>query len=132
MKLEVAPSAPSGKSFITFKNTDPGRSAHLLQGIPIDGTQVKRFRLSGWIKTREIRPGPKLHDVPMIAVSFYDERRNDLGFRMLGPFLADSDWREVQKKVAVPRAARDLILRVGLFGATGTASFDNLRVEKLP
>jgi len=131
LELEVDRMAPSGKSFITFKNTDLGRSAHLLQGLPIDAAQVKRIRLSGWIKTRNIQPGPKVHDVPMIAVSFYDEKRNDLGFRTLGPFLGDNDWREVRQRVTVPRAARELILRIGLFGATGSASFDNLRIEKL-
>jgi len=131
MTLEMDPSAPSGEHFITFKNTDPGRSAHLLQGIPIDGTRVQRVRLSGWVKTHQIRPGSHSHEVPMIAVSFYDERRNDLGFRILGPFLGDRDWHQIQKKVTVPRAARELILRVGLFGATGNASFDNLRIEKL-
>ncbi len=131
LELETNASAPSGKSFITFKNTDLGRSAHLLQGVPIDGRQVKRIRLSGWIKTRAIRVGTKMHEVPMIAISFYDERRGDLGFRSLGPFLGDSDWHQVEKKVTVPRAARELILRIGLFGATGIASFDDLRIETL-
>jgi|GEM_PF-15291 len=131
LKLVTDPSAPSGKNFITFKNTDLGRSAHLLQGIPIDGTRVRQFRLSAWIKTRDIHPGPKLYDVPMIAVSFYDEKRNVLGYRTLGPYLGNNPWREVRQQVTVPRAARELILRIGLFGATGEASFDNLRIEKL-
>jgi len=128
LALQQNPSAPAGKSYITFNNSDRGRSAHLLQGIPIDGSQIKRIRLSGWVKTENIRLGSKAQEVPMIAVSFYDEKRNDLGFHYLGPFLGDFDWRKVERKLAVPRATRELILRVGLFGATGTASFDQIQI----
>jgi protein-L-isoaspartate(D-aspartate) O-methyltransferase len=131
LELESSPSTPSGKSYITFNNTDRSRSAHLLQGIPIDGSQIKRIQLSGWVKTRNIHLGTRTHEVPMIAVSFYDEKRNDLGFHFLGPFLGDTDWRKVKRNLVVPGAARELILRVGLFGATGTASFDQIQIEPI-
>jgi hypothetical protein len=32
----------------------------------------------------------------------------------------------------VPATAREMIVRVGLFGATGVAGFDDLRLEVVP
>ena len=60
----------------------------------------------------------------MIAVSFYDSDRNELGTYWLGPFLGTMPWRGVSRLVRVPPKTHELILRIGLFGATGRADFD--------
>jgi protein-L-isoaspartate(D-aspartate) O-methyltransferase len=123
--------APDGKHVVTFTNTQPGLSAHLLQGFGIDGRQVKLLEVSGWVTTKDIVASVKSEEAPFIAVTLYDANRRELGHQFLGPFLGNSNWREVKKTLRIPDNAREGILRIGLFGATGTASFDNIQFRRI-
>lgn len=122
--------APNGKRFARFQNETPGRNSHLLQGIAIDGREVSQIRLSGSVRTKEIKKGSTTDAMPMIAISLYDELRRDLGTFFLGPFRGTRSWRSHSRLIRVPVGTREGILRVGLFGATGTADFDDIKLEK--
>jgi protein-L-isoaspartate(D-aspartate) O-methyltransferase len=132
LQFETANDAPRGDHFVTFRNSDTGRSAHLLQGVPIDGRRVAELELSAWIKTSNVVPGNQRDELPMVILSFFDENRRDLGARWLGPFHGTSQWHKVEKTMPVPPTAREGILRIGLFGATGEASFDDVRLVPTP
>ncbi|WP_235908670.1 protein-L-isoaspartate(D-aspartate) O-methyltransferase [Roseiconus nitratireducens] len=121
--------APQGEHFARFRNETPGRNSHLLQGIAIDGREVSQIRLSGMVRTEGIEKGPTSDAMPMIAISLYDELRRDLGTFHLGPFRGSRPWRTHSRLVRIPHQAREAILRVGLFGATGQADFDAVTVE---
>ena len=123
--------APQGTAFARFMNETPGLNSHLLQGIAIDGRQVSMIRLSGKCRTDDVRKGPEVESMPMIAISLYDELRRDLGTYWLGPFRGTRDWRDASRLIRVPLDTREAILRVGLFGATGTADFDQISVERI-
>ncbi|WP_182869452.1 protein-L-isoaspartate(D-aspartate) O-methyltransferase [Stieleria mannarensis] len=123
--------APQGKRYARFRNETPGRNSHLLQGIAIDGREVSQIRLSGTVRTEDIQKGPGSDAMPMIAISLYDELRSDLGTYYLGPFRGSRDWRQHSRLIRVPIKTREAILRVGLFGATGQADFDDVRLEKI-
>jgi protein-L-isoaspartate(D-aspartate) O-methyltransferase len=103
----------------------------LLQGFGIDGRQVKLLEVSGWVTTKDIVASVKSEEAPFIAVTLYDANRRELGHQFLGPFLGNSNWREVKKTLRIPDNAREGILRIGLFGATGTASFDNIQFRRI-
>ncbi|MCH7725592.1 MAG: protein-L-isoaspartate(D-aspartate) O-methyltransferase [Planctomycetes bacterium] len=122
--------APEGMQFVNFKNQDDGRAAHLLQGFSVDGRSVKTLALSASIKYENVRPGNSINELPLVAVSFYDSQRRELSFEYLGPFRGTADWHRKSKSIRVPPLAREGILRIGLFGATGEISFDNVRMEK--
>lgn len=122
-------SAPQGDHFVSFQNDSPGRSAHLLQGFAIDGTQVGRIDLSAWVRCEQVQVGQASHQVPLVAVSFYDQNRRELGARWLGPFRGNLDWKRYEDSIPVPRTAREGILRIGLFGATGKVSFDDVQIR---
>lgn len=128
---DADPAAPDGKHVVKFNNSQPGLSAHLLQGFGIDGRQVKQLEVSGWVTTKEIVANLKRDEAPFIAVTLYDANRRELGHQFLGPFLGDSAWHEVKKTLRVPDNAREGILRIGMFGATGTASFDKIQFRKV-
>ncbi|TWU42714.1 protein-L-isoaspartate(D-aspartate) O-methyltransferase [Novipirellula artificiosorum] len=121
----------SGKAFVRFENETPGLSSHLLQGIPIDGKQVSMIRLSGRVRTDGVQIGPDPESLPMIAISLYDEQRRDLGTYWLGPFRGTRSWKEVSRLVRIPGQTREAILRLGLFGATGLAEFDEIVIKKV-
>jgi protein-L-isoaspartate(D-aspartate) O-methyltransferase len=124
---ETDPAAPEGDHFVTFRNREPGQAAHLLQGFPIDGASIRRLELSGWVRHTNVVPGRSRQELPWLAVTLYDGHRKELGNWMIGPFQGDSPWRKVSKTIEVPPQAREGILRVGLFGAVGEISFDDVR-----
>lgn len=121
--------APHGTSYVRFHNETPGLSSHLLQGIALDGQSVSLLRLAGQIRTNRVQQGPN-QSLPMIAISLYDKDRRELGAFWLGPFRGTSSWRRVSRYIEVPAATREAIVRIGLFGATGTADFDQISIER--
>jgi len=130
LKYVTSDNAPQGSHYITFKNEDAGRHAHLMQGFSIDGRRVNELQLSAMVKYKNVFPGRRNDELPLVAVSFFDGNRKELGAAFLGPFRSSSDWRTVAKTVRVPPTAREGILRVGLFGATGEISFDDVKMQK--
>jgi protein-L-isoaspartate(D-aspartate) O-methyltransferase len=125
------PKAPEGRHFVRFSNQQEGRSAHLLQGFAVDGRHVKELRLSAWLRYTDVVQGPNREDLPNVAITFYDDNRRDLGLVWLGTFRGTSDWKQSSRVFRVPAGAREGILRVGLFGASGVADFDDIRLEAL-
>lgn len=123
--------APDGKYFVEFENAEPGLDAHLLQGFPIDGRHVAQLEVSGWLKTENVVPGSLRDQVVYIAFTLYDQQRRELGLYTIGPFRGTGDWREESKTFRIPPEAREGIFRIGLFGATGTAAFDKLQIQKV-
>lgn len=123
--------APSGKAYARFSNETPGLNSHLLQGIAIDGREVSLLRLRGRVRVKEVVKGPNTEALPMIAISLYDGLRQELGTFWLGPFRGSRDWRSQSRLIRVPVGTREAILRVGLFGATGQADFDEISIRKV-
>lgn len=123
--------APEGEHFVTFKNEERGRSSHLLQGLPVDGRRVAEIELSAMVKHANIIVNLREDALPSVGITFYDENRNDLGHNWIGPFRGSSDWTRVKKRFRVPIQAREGLLRIGLFGATGELSFDAVLLKPI-
>jgi protein-L-isoaspartate(D-aspartate) O-methyltransferase len=130
--LVTADDAPEGKRYLTFTNTEPGREARALQAFAIDGRKVREIDVSTWVKLNGVRRGRGAHDYPAVAISWYDENRKPLdkvsGFGGRG-WQGTFDWEQTTQRIQVPLAAREAILRIGLLGATGEASFDDVQIE---
>lgn len=122
--------APGGLHFVEFSNSEPLAPAHLMQGFSIDGSRVAKLKFSGSVRCDEVRPS-EMNDLPMIAITFYDKNRRDLGTTFIGPFQGTMGWQRVERVERVPEKAREAILRIGLFGAVGKAAFDDLRIERV-
>lgn len=120
---------PSGK-FVQFTNRDLGRGSHLLQGLGLDGSAVSRLQLSAKVRVEKITP-TRDGAMPMIVIAFYDSQRKEVGKNWLGPWRGTSDWQLNEKIIRVPPRAREAIVRIGLFGATGRASFDDVKLRAL-
>jgi len=130
-RVESEGEAVEGSAFVRFTNETPGLGSHLLQGIALDGREVSTIRLSAKSRTGEVIRGPEPESMPMIAISLYDEQRRDLGTFRLGPFRSKRPWRNSSRLIRIPPATRAAILRIGLFGATGTADFDAIEIRRL-
>ena len=112
--------------FVRFSNETPGRNSHLLQGLALDGREIPRIVLSGKVRTDGVAPGGRPDILPVLAISFYDGNRRELGTYWMGPFSGTTDWLSQKRSFRVPPLTREAIVRIGLFGATGTADFDDI------
>ncbi|MFK7738295.1 MAG: protein-L-isoaspartate(D-aspartate) O-methyltransferase [Pirellulaceae bacterium] len=128
--LETA-GAPSGKSYISFESDVAGRPSNLLQGVALDGRVVSRVRLSAVLKLENVQVGLARDELPGLSIRFFDEQRSMLGTHFIGPFRGTRDWKQEARVFAVPKGSRFAIVAVGLLGATGKVSFDNVKVEPL-
>ena len=120
--------SPSGKYYVKFENAEEGRAAHVMQGFPVDGRHVTGINLSSSVKCENVVVGPTRTSLPVVALTFYDSERRDLGTAILGPFRGSQDWEKLKKDVRVPAGSREAIVRIGMFGATGSTSFDNVKI----
>jgi protein-L-isoaspartate(D-aspartate) O-methyltransferase len=116
---------------VTFRNRELRRAALIVQGLAVDGRKVVRLDLTAWVRYRQTRAGPERDALPALVLTLYDENRREIGVTVVGPFLGDAPWRRVFKAIRVPAAAREAVLRIGLFGATGEISFDDVRITAI-
>jgi protein-L-isoaspartate(D-aspartate) O-methyltransferase len=129
LKVVVDQAAPEGQRYITFSNTLPGRNGHALQGFAVDGRRVGQLQLSARVRGKDLRSGQSSQQVPAIVITFYDENRATVGEAVLGPWLGSFDWQAETKRIVVPPKAREAILRIGLLGAVGEISFDQIELR---
>ena len=122
--------SPTGKHYVQFENKVPGQHAHVMQGVAIDGRQVPAISFSARISSVNVIQGNGPHDVPVAAITFYNAQRKNLSTTSLGPIVGTTPWTQLTKpQIRVPNATREAIVRIGLFGATGKANFDDVRVS---
>ncbi len=127
---EADSQAPDGQHFVTFKNSEAGLSAHLLQGFAIDGRKVKELTISAMVKMQDCARGTQQDEAPAIFITLFDEQRRELEPIGIGPLLGTADWHKESKTFKIPAEAREGIFRIGLFGGTGTISFDKVEMRK--
>lgn len=123
--------APQGSHYVKFRNVDVGRASHLLQGLALDGRAVPAVEMSCYVRTENVQDFIPNHDFCTMAVTFYNKNRGELGTWTVGPLRGTEDWRRVRKRVRVPEATRECIVRLGLFGATGVVCFDDVELRVL-
>jgi protein-L-isoaspartate(D-aspartate) O-methyltransferase len=123
--------SPSGKYYVRFDNDIAGQPTSLLQGLGIDGRAVTHIKLSGSVKVDGAKQGVSSDELPAISIQFFDENRKRVGIHWLGPFRGTKKWQNVHETFRVPLGTREAIVSIGLFGATGTACFDNVLLESV-
>lgn len=123
------PDAPEGKNIVQFESNDPSLPNMLLQGVPIDGRLVRKIKLGAWIAIENVKVGRDKEKSPSIAIQYFDENRNRIGYNYVGGFKGTRSWRYEEKTFPVPPQTREAIVSIGLFGAEGIARFDNVVLE---
>ena len=110
----------AGDTTPDLSNQTPGLSAHLLQG---NRNRRKTgaadsARAAGCGPTASARD-PRPMRCRRSRSAFTINSGRELATFTVGPFRGSRPWREASRLIRVPAQARELILRIGLFGATG-------------
>jgi len=125
--------AQQGKRCAFFENENSGRIAQALQAMAVDGSKIGTLQFHLQYKTERVEPGEESYEMPALMVHFYDENRRNFKIEAIGPWVGTSlDWRTVNKTIVVPPKAREMILRVGLNGATGKFWLDDIQMTFKP
>lgn len=131
-QIKAGPEAPDGQNYVRFEASQPGAESHLMQGLGIDGRKVRQIRLETWVRTEGVGSQADPQSGPRLAVTFYDNERRELATRWLGPWSGDTAWQQASETIRVPPTTREMIVRIGLFGAKGVAEFDRVHLSVVP
>ena len=131
MVWNVDKHSPSGEHYVSFTNEEPGTPTTLLQGFAIDGAIVRKLKISAFVRTQNVTKGQASDEWPAITIQFYDDKRERLALNWVGPFRGTSAWSEREKEFDVPVNTKEAIISIGLFGAVGRVSFDNIRITPI-
>lgn len=122
----VEDDVPEGKRCILFESVDHDRVSQALQAMAIDGSKVGSLQVRVRYKTENAETGREPYQAASVVVHFYDGNRRQFENATLGPWTGDNDWSVATKTIVVPAKARELIIRIGLNGATGKLWLDEL------
>jgi protein-L-isoaspartate(D-aspartate) O-methyltransferase len=129
MTVVTAKDAPEGKRYVTFSNSTPGRGSRTLQGFAIDGREVHEIRLSCMARGKNIQRMAEAGTEAEVMIVFYDENRAIKGRTFLKPMRGTFDWTRKSEILKVPPSAREAIVNIGLVGATGELSLDDIELS---
>ena len=124
MKLNET-EAPEGRACAEFDNDEPGRRSHALQATGVDGSRVGALKFALKYRADKVVDGSQPFEKAGVQVSFHNFRR------LMGDVIAihcagTSEWRTAMGKVDVPENAREIVIRIGLNGATGRLLLDDI------
>jgi protein-L-isoaspartate(D-aspartate) O-methyltransferase len=115
--------------WLSFANSQAGRSSQALQGFAVDGRKISRLKLAADVRGADLVADPNTSGGAAIFVTFFDDRRAAIGDAGLGPWTGSFEWRMESKEIAVPLAAREAIVAIGLHGGTGRLDLDNVSLS---
>jgi hypothetical protein len=109
----------------------PGRRAQALQSIGVRGDKVRQLTVEVWVDGRNVQPAVPTdpHDGAQVLVTFFDTDRKTVGEQTIGLWREDFAWRKHSAAVQVPPTAMGMTVAVGLFGATGEFSCDDVVIR---
>ncbi len=119
---------PEGRRCILFESHDHNRFAQALQAAPIDGKRLGTLEVRVRYKTEDVETGREPYEAASVVIHFYDENRRAFENATIGPWTGTQDWSIVTKTISVPPKATDMIVRLGLNGATGKLWLDDLAI----
>jgi protein-L-isoaspartate(D-aspartate) O-methyltransferase len=120
--------AHSGERGLKLANRVPGRSAQALQALGVDGRQVRELVVGVWVKAHNLAKVAAPGQGAQLLVSYFDDNRVPVGQETLGPWQGTFDWTHKTARLRVPSQARVAIVAVGLLGATGDLSCDDVTI----
>lgn len=129
LATRISNGSPHGEYCILFDSDEHDRPAQALQATAIDGKKVRSITLKVRYKTEKVVSGAEPHNVASVFVHFYDEDRRPFENIIIGPWTGTHDWTSATKTFSVPTKAREMIVHIGLNGATGKLWLDDIAIS---
>ena len=130
-ELEASGREP-GNTCLTFRNRAPGRSAHALQAVGIDGRKIRVVEISFWVRVEGVQRGALPGQAPDLLVMLFNSERHPVHKQGVGPWTGTFGWVQKSLRINVPRTARFGSVEVGLWGGTGEISIDDVSLSVIP
>jgi hypothetical protein len=127
--VEPRQAAAGNEHCLTFRNATPGRGSQALQALGVDGRIVPALEVTTMARAHGVKPGPLVEHLPKVLLTFFDEDRRPAGQAELGPWFGSFDWTRKTTRVSVPPSARLVVVAIGLLGATGELSLDEVEIR---
>jgi hypothetical protein len=90
----------------------------------------ERFTLSGWIKTKDVKPTVEDKGYAFLAVYEYDFHGRLLAFKDIVNITGTQDWSFYSYSFTTPPGTFYINIYCGLYQAEGTAWFDDIALTK--
>ena len=124
-------SVMEGKQCLRFENTSNSGISQALQGMALEGRTISTIHLQYWIRSKSILPGPDAAGQASIVAHFYDNVRREISSVQVGKWRGSLDWTDARSVIPVPPNAKEMILRIGLNGASGQLDLDDIRMTTI-
>lgn len=121
-----------GRVCLRFSNSDSGELSQALQGSGVNGRAVGALDVAVWARAEAVVAGPSADDFAAIVFHFYDSVRREVGTQVVARWRGTSNWQQSRRRVPVPLLAREMVIRTGLNGATGTLDLDDFQMIAVP
>lgn len=125
-----------GPKFFRFSSEQRGRLVKAHLGFGVDGHAYEALILGAWIRCQSIHTGERVGEDPGFVLDFLAEDLKQLARRRLGgPQWVTNDqdhWKRVARRFPVPPQAKEVLMAVGLHGATGTLDIDGMTIDLIP
>lgn len=132
-QVEMSTDKPMhGSTCLRFSNSTHGELSQALQGCALNGKAIGALNFSIWARTDEIVSGPGPTDRAAVVFHFYDSVRREISTQIAQQWRGTSNWQQARRRIAVPPTAKEMIVRIGLNGATGTLDLDEFQMIAVP
>ena len=121
-----------GASCLRFRNQQTGELSQALQGCAVNGRTIGAFDCAVWGRLESVISGPNSNEQAAVVVHFYDSVRREVGTQVVTRWRGTSNWQQSRRRIPVPPNTREIIVRIGLNGATGTLDIDDLQLVAVP
>jgi protein-L-isoaspartate(D-aspartate) O-methyltransferase len=119
------------RHYMEFTNQVPGARSQAVQAIGVDGRRVAELRIGIRTKAEDVvadeRGGSR--EGAELLVNYCDGQQRLVAQQVALRWRGTFEWRHSSARVEVPRDARAAIVIVGLLGATGRLSCDEVEVR---
>ena len=121
-----------GPVCLRFSNQEAGQLSQALQGCAVSGRHVAALDFAVWARVDSVVPGPSATDFAAVVIHFYDSVRREVGVHILNRWRGTANWQQTRRRISVPPSTREIVIRIGLNGATGTLDLDDFQMAPVP